>query len=73
MVDAPIAGVSATIIARRLPITQGWAPPQVVLHHRLGDSSCTDAPLGSFLYHDVGLCMLTGVGPWFPHQVPPHK
>jgi hypothetical protein len=64
MVDVPIVGAPATIIASYRPIAQGRAPPPVGHHHRLGESSSyADACLGLLLCHDTDLCLLIGVGP----------
>jgi hypothetical protein len=55
MVDALTARVPAVIVAHSRPVAQGRAPPPIVLHHRPGESSCTNVCLGLFLYRDVGL------------------
>jgi hypothetical protein len=66
-VQTPAVGVLTAIAALRHPVARGWAPPPVVLHHRLGESSYTDVHLVLFHCHDISLCLLTGVGPRFPH------
>jgi hypothetical protein len=67
----PFLGVAARLSCH--PIAQGRAPPPIVLHRWSGESSCIDISLGLFLYRDVSFCLLTGVGPWFPHRFPPRQ
>jgi hypothetical protein len=71
MGDAPTTGVPTAIIAHRRPVAQVWVPPPVVLCYRPGESSYTDARLGLLIYRYVGLCLLTGAGPWFPSRFHP--
>jgi hypothetical protein len=61
------------IVTRLRPAAQGRVPPPVVLHRWPGESSYTDVHLGLFLYRDISLCLLTGVGPQFPHRFPPRQ
>jgi hypothetical protein len=61
------SGGPAVIVTYCRPIVRGWAPPPIVLHRRPGESPRADVCLGSLLHHDIGLCLLTGVGPRFSH------
>jgi hypothetical protein len=69
MVDVPLVGVLVAIVARHGLIARGQAPPLVAHHHQPGESSSyANGRLGSLLCHDVGLCLLTSVGPRLHHR-----
>jgi hypothetical protein len=53
----------ADIIASCCPVAQGRTPPIVGPRHRLGDSLlCASARLGLLLCHNVGFCLMIGIG-----------
>jgi hypothetical protein len=71
MANAPAAGLLVVAVSHRHPVVRGPMPPLVTLCHRLGESPRAGVRMGLFLCCDVGLCMLTGVGPQIPCQFPP--
>jgi hypothetical protein len=71
MVDASATGIPVMVVSHRHPVVRGLAPPLVTLCHWPGESPRTGVRMGLLLCHDVGLCLLTSVGPRLPHWFPP--
>jgi hypothetical protein len=71
MVGALTAGVLSVIIAHHHLVARGRALPLAPIYSRPGESCCAFVRPGSFPCHDVGLYLLTIVGPRLLHWMPP--